>query len=84
MARRSEAVETLTPGSLLLLYTDGLVETRDHDIDEGIDRLGAALAGLDPRAAPKEVCDALIAELVGAEQDDDVALLAVHINEPAG
>jgi serine phosphatase RsbU (regulator of sigma subunit) len=84
MAHRSEATQTLTPGSLLLLYTDGLVETRDHDIDQGIDRLCAALAALDARAGPEQVCDALTAELVGPDQDDDVALLAVHINKPAG
>jgi serine phosphatase RsbU (regulator of sigma subunit) len=84
MARRSEATETLTPGSLLLLYTDGLVETRHHDIDQGIDRLCAALAALDVRAGLEQVCDALTAELVGPDQDDDVALLAVHIDDPAG
>jgi len=82
-ARRSEASEVLAPGSLLLLYTDGLVETREHDIDQGINRLSAALAALDPSAGPEVVCDALTAELVGPAQDDDVALLAVHINHPA-
>ena len=40
-----ESVELELPeGSLLALYTDGLVETRDDDIDVGLDRLGAALA----------------------------------------
>ena len=34
----------LPEGSLLALYTDGLVETRDHDIDVGMHRLGTALA----------------------------------------
>jgi serine phosphatase RsbU (regulator of sigma subunit) len=80
MAGRGEAAEVLLPGSLLLLYTDGLVETRDHDIDQGIDRLCASLAALDPRAGPEQVCDALTTELVGRDQDDDVALLAVQIN----
>jgi len=83
MARRGEAAEALAPGSLLLLYTDGLVQTRDHGIDQGIDRLCAALGALDPSAGPEQVCDALTDELVGPDQDDDVALLAVHIDRAA-
>src|SRR3954471_22464288 len=82
VARRGEAAELLPAGSLLLLYTDGLVETREHDIDEGIERLCVALAALDPSLGPEQVCDALTAELVASEQDDDVALLAVHIDHP--
>jgi serine phosphatase RsbU (regulator of sigma subunit) len=82
-ARRGEAAQVLAPGSLLLLYTDGLVETREHDIDQGIDRLSAVLAALDPSPGPEQVCDALTSELVGPDQDDDVALLAVRINHPA-
>jgi serine phosphatase RsbU (regulator of sigma subunit) len=79
---RAEAAEMLPAGSLLLLYTDGLVETRHHDIDAGIDRLSAALAGLGEGVSPQHVCDALTAELIGPDQDDDVALLAVHIDAP--
>ena len=80
MARRGEAAEALPPGSLLLLYTDGLVESRDRDVDEGIDRLCATLAALDPTTGPQQVCDAITAELVGPDQDDDIALLAIEIN----
>src|SRR5258707_15622671 len=35
----------LRPGDLLLLYSDGLVERRDRSIDEGVERLVAALRG---------------------------------------
>jgi len=52
MGRRGEAAEALAPGSLLLLYTDGLVETRDHDIDQGIDRLCARWARWTPAPGP--------------------------------
>ena len=83
VARRAEAAEVLPPGSLLLLYTDGLVETREHDVDQGIDRLCATLGGLDADAGPEQVCDAVVAELVGAEQDDDVALLAIQMDDPS-
>jgi serine phosphatase RsbU (regulator of sigma subunit) len=78
--RRAEATQVLVRGSLLLLYTDGLVECREQDIDEGIERLCAALAALDPSTDPESVCDSLTAELVGPDQDDDVALLAVRLD----
>ncbi|MFG3019364.1 PP2C family protein-serine/threonine phosphatase [Streptomyces sp. NPDC048254] len=54
-----EATElTIPEGSLLALFTDGLVETRDHDIDERIDELREALA----RSVPslEELCDAVL------------------------
>ncbi|MGX9228551.1 SpoIIE family protein phosphatase [Streptomyces albus] len=41
-------------GGILVLYTDGLVETRGEDITTGIDRVCALLAGPDPRRAPPE------------------------------
>ncbi|WP_173872650.1 SpoIIE family protein phosphatase [Streptomyces albus subsp. chlorinus] len=51
-----QAVEMeVEEGSVLVLYTDGLVETREEDIFAGIDRVCALLAGRDPRrAAPEE------------------------------
>ncbi|HKG50795.1 MAG TPA: GAF domain-containing SpoIIE family protein phosphatase [Actinomycetales bacterium] len=84
VGHRAERAEILPAGSLLLLYTDGLVETRDRDIDEGIGRISAALAAMDGDPGPEQVCDAVTAELVGADQGDDVALLAVLINDSTG
>jgi len=81
VTHRAEAAEVLPPGSLLLLYTDGLVETRDHDVDRGIDRVCVTLGGLDPDAGPEQVCDAVVAEMVEPEHDDDVALLAVKTDQ---
>lgn len=37
--RHSTAVHPLPPGSTLLLYTDGLVERRNEDLTDGLDRL---------------------------------------------
>jgi len=65
----------------LLLYTDGLVETRQREYDIGIDELCAALTGLDSRTGPEEVCEELLRALVGGLQEDDIALLAVRIDE---
>ena len=81
---RSEAALILPHGSLLVLYTDGLVETRAREYDAGIDELCAALTGLDPQAAPDEVCEALLRLLVDDRHEDDVALMAVRIDSPSG
>ncbi len=77
---RGEAALTLPQGSLLVLYTDGLVESREREYDAGIDELCETFARLDLRAAPDEVCDALVRVLIDGRQEDDVALLAVRID----
>ncbi|MEU6091864.1 SpoIIE family protein phosphatase [Streptomyces sp. NPDC047085] len=61
------------PGDVLVFYTDGLVETRCHSLDE---RLDALLALLDDPARPlEEVCDLLLRTLHHPDNHDDVALL---------
>ncbi|MFE9363398.1 SpoIIE family protein phosphatase [Streptomyces sp. NPDC006978] len=63
----------LMPGDRLLLYTDGLVETRDQPIDE---RLGALLRALDePRRPLEATCRHLLDTLRHPGDHDDVALL---------
>ncbi|MFF3605427.1 SpoIIE family protein phosphatase [Streptomyces sp. NPDC002463] len=67
----------LPPGSTAVLYTDGLVERRREDIDEGVEALARALAGA--AGTPQVVCDRLLRALgVTAEHDDDVAVLVVQ------
>jgi serine phosphatase RsbU (regulator of sigma subunit) len=78
--RRGEAAVSLSPGSLILLYTDGLVETRTRHFDDGIDDVCSALAELDPSATPDQVCDALIEKMLTADPEDDVAVLALRID----
>ncbi|WP_020121496.1 SpoIIE family protein phosphatase [Streptomyces canus] len=64
---------TFAPGDQLVLYTDGLVETRRHSIDERLDTL---LRLLDAPASPlEETCDRLLADLRHSDDHDDVALL---------
>jgi len=72
--RGREAEIVLEPGSVLGMYTDGLVERRGASIDEGIEALGDAMAGTADVDA-----DALLAAL-GASRglEDDVALLVAH------
>ncbi|MEV2235518.1 SpoIIE family protein phosphatase [Streptomyces phaeochromogenes] len=58
-----EATELELPeGSLIALYTDGLVEARDHDMDAGLDRLCQALAA--PSPSLEVTCDTLIDSLL--------------------
>lgn len=67
----------LGPGSTAVLYTDGLVERRSEDIDEGVASLERALAGA--TGTPQVVCDRLIRALgVTADHDDDVAVLVLQ------
>jgi PAS domain S-box-containing protein len=63
----------IAPGDQLVLYTDGLVETRRHSLDE---RLAMLLTLLDdPQRPLEEVCDLLLRTLHHPDNHDDVALL---------
>ncbi|MEU2583814.1 SpoIIE family protein phosphatase [Streptomyces avermitilis] len=64
----------LQPGTLLALTTDGLVESAELDIEDGLARMAAGLAASDP-AHLGLVADALLA---GANRSDDVALLLMR------
>ncbi|MGW1669807.1 SpoIIE family protein phosphatase [Streptomyces sp. NPDC002324] len=71
----------LSPGSVLALYTDGLVEAPGIDIDDAVDALARALARADP-AGPRAM-DAVADTLVqharrSAPRSDDIALLLIH------
>ncbi len=67
----------LGPGSTAVLYTDGLVERRDADLDEGIEALERALAGAS--GTPQVICDRLVRSAgVTAGHDDDVAVLVLQ------
>ncbi|MBX9397284.1 SpoIIE family protein phosphatase [Streptomyces sp. TRM72054] len=67
----------LAPGSMAVLYTDGLVERRDADLDEGIEALRHALAGA--TGTPQVICDRLLRSAgVTADHDDDVAVLVLQ------
>ncbi|MDD9380392.1 SpoIIE family protein phosphatase [Streptomyces sp. ZAF1911] len=64
------------PGSLLVLYTDGLVEARGRDVETGLNALRHALS----RPAPSlhDLCDTVIGSLLPGAPNDDVALLVAR------
>ncbi|BDM73756.1 hypothetical protein HEK616_72430 [Streptomyces nigrescens] len=73
----------LGPGSSAVLYTDGLVERRDKDIDDGVEALERAFAGA--AGPPDIVCDRLLRSLgITASHDDDVAILVLQHPERTG
>nr|SBO95480.1 Serine phosphatase RsbU, regulator of sigma subunit [Nonomuraea gerenzanensis] len=66
----------LDAGTVLALYTDGLIETRQADLDAGMARLGTALAGASALPTLEGLCAAVIGAIVGdGPAEDDVALL---------
>jgi serine phosphatase RsbU (regulator of sigma subunit) len=73
---RPTAGVDLERGSLLVLYTDGLVERRDASIDIGLQRLADAARHAD--RDPERFCDEVLGEMLGSDGPaDDVALLAL-------
>ncbi|WSS14726.1 SpoIIE family protein phosphatase [Streptomyces sp. NBC_01186] len=82
-----EAVELDAPaGATLLLYTDGLVESRQRDVWTGIEHLREKLAATarltrPGAAAPLEpLCDEVLDILGPGDRDDDIALLAARFD----
>ena len=60
-------------GSIIALYTDGLIEASDRDIDVGFERLCFALAH--PDRPLDEICDTMVRILLPDRPSDDVAFL---------
>ncbi|GAA4922988.1 GAF domain-containing protein [Actinomycetospora succinea] len=60
-----ERTAAFPPGTDLLLYTDGLVESRSRDVTQGMEWLRTAFADL-PRPLTSDACDGLVAALTGA------------------
>lgn len=65
-------------GSLLVLYTDGLVERRGEDIDVGLERVRTVVDGLPPACTAREAKDSIMAQLHLADREDDVAIVVVR------
>ncbi|WP_371498883.1 SpoIIE family protein phosphatase [Kitasatospora sp. NBC_00374] len=73
-----ESIELEIPeGSLLAMCTDGLVESRDKDLDVGLGRLLSVLE--QPYASIQQACEAVLATMEQGREPDDVALLLARL-----
>jgi serine phosphatase RsbU (regulator of sigma subunit) len=70
--------DVFPPGADVVLYTDGLVESRSRNLDVGIGSLLSALVAVRSAVDTEAACDTLIAEITGGQHDDDIALIHVH------
>jgi len=70
---------TVEDGSLFVLYTDGLVESRDRDITEGLDRLQNAFGPGSPEADLEELCKTSLDGVYSDAQRDDIAVLIAKL-----
>jgi phosphoserine phosphatase RsbU/P len=78
-AQRPATTLEIAPGTLVCLYTDGLIERRGQTMDDGLARLCQAVTAQPPDAA----CAAVMAAMVGSQPvRDDIALLMVQRSLP--
>jgi serine phosphatase RsbU (regulator of sigma subunit) len=77
---RPVATLPYTPGGTLVLYTDGLIERRNEDIDVGLGRLADSLS-YHGELEPEQLADALLADLgvTGGTVADDTALVVIGL-----
>ncbi|WP_199421769.1 SpoIIE family protein phosphatase [Actinotalea solisilvae] len=79
--RRTESEITLDRGATVLLYTDGLVESRLRTLRDGMVELRDTLVELAAQDLDLDtLCDEVIARLLPGHSDDDVALVAVRLH----
>ena len=71
----AEHAFALAPGATMVLYTDGLVESRQRSIDTGLDRLAAAAQR--SRGDVQRLADDIV-EALPDQRQDDIALLALR------
>ncbi len=78
-----EGDQPFPPGSTLVIYTDGLIERQDRDIDLSMAEL-VRTASNHHRGGPENLCDGLVELLAGAELFDDATLLVATRDGAAG
>jgi PAS domain S-box-containing protein len=77
---RTESEITLDRESVVLLYTDGLVERRGQSLDEGLAKLRRLLGELSGTGTLEELCDEVLARMSPDRPEDDVALTAIQLH----
>ncbi|HUR15611.1 MAG TPA: SpoIIE family protein phosphatase [Mycobacteriales bacterium] len=72
----SQHVVTISPGDGIVLFTDGLVESRTRPAEDGVGNVEDMLRGID--VSPEEICDQLLAAFAEDSDGDDVAVLVAR------
>jgi len=75
-----EGEATLSMGSTLTLFTDGLVEVPGGSLTDGLDRVAQTVAGFGDDS-PDQLCEDLLADVSLRSLRDDVALLVVRLRD---
>ncbi|MXX29249.1 MAG: serine/threonine-protein phosphatase, partial [Gammaproteobacteria bacterium] len=83
-----ENLVTVVPGDALFLYTDGITEACNHQLDEyGEDRLDGVLGDGAPMNA-RELAESVVGSVErfvdGATQFDDITCLSLRLRSPSG
>jgi serine phosphatase RsbU (regulator of sigma subunit)/anti-sigma regulatory factor (Ser/Thr protein kinase) len=76
----SSRILQIEDGSLLVMYTDGLVEKRTEDIDEGLARLQKLFGPTSPTAPLDDLCRLALAGVYDDHQRDDIAILMARLS----
>ena len=66
-------------GSLFVLYTDGLVESRGQDIDDGLKRLQSVFDADSVGGSMEDLCKAMLAGAYSEQHRDDIAVLIARL-----
>jgi PAS domain S-box-containing protein len=77
---RGGATAICPPGSALLLYTDGLTDVRGYDPSERTALLRRTMAEAD-KGDMEQLCGLVLQAMATPDLQDDIALLAIHLNE---
>jgi serine phosphatase RsbU (regulator of sigma subunit) len=67
-------------GSLFVLYTDGLVESRDRDIDDGLKKLQSVFSPATASGQIEDLCKATLAGVYADQHRDDIAVLIARLS----
>nr|WP_231134617.1 GAF domain-containing SpoIIE family protein phosphatase [Motilibacter deserti] len=77
---RQDLSRPLSSGDLVLMFSDGLVETREESLERGLARLHAVAAAARGTEDLDAFCAHVVSELTGDDRRDDVALLALRVS----
>lgn len=77
-ARPQHDVE-LSEGTMLLMYTDGLVEVPGESLTDLIERLKDVTAAVPPGTSPDAVCDWLLSHMTAGQRRDDIAIMVTEL-----